>query len=348
MPCRTIFLLIACATFARDVAAIDSDSEQGRLARIEEMGTAEKEELRIRKERFDRLPDEEKERLRQLRRTICGQNDKDTLLRIMVRYGDWLKSLPINQRAELAGLDPSERLKQIKKILEQQERQRFQELVYRKLDPKDLEVIKEWLSSLVQRNVDLLREKLPAEVMEQLKGKRDPVDLLFELSRYRREFLHESNIRPLDMIEITDADIAELSRQLSPEARSTLAEATNKNDKLTAVKYWVLAATVSRRLHRVSEEELKHYLETRVDASTRDSLENLPREQMLSQLRRMYSMERVRPRDGDGGRRPFRGWGPNEGWPPWSPGRPGPPPGSEPPGPDAKREPPSEKQPPNG
>ncbi len=318
MDCRVLLALVCCGMLSRGSAALDSDSPQRRLAQIEAMSETEKEELRVKKERFDRLSKEEQDRLRQLYRDIRQETDAEKLQRIMVRYGEWLKSLPIDQRAELAGLAPQERLQRIKKILEMQERQRFQELVYRKLSPKDYEVIKQWFGELVVRNMKSLGSKLPPEVLDEFARKPDPVDALFEIVRYRRDTLKEANLRSFDIVEITDKDIATLSGQLSPEARKTLEEAASNNDRLNAVKYWVFAATISRRFQRVSDEQLRRFMAERVDKSTRDWLENLPREQMLNHLRRMYYTDNFRGREGDNGRRNFRGFGgPGEGWPGW-------------------------------
>jgi hypothetical protein len=318
MDCRVLLALVCCGMLSRGSAALDSDSPQRRLAQIEAMSETEKEELRVKKERFDRLSKEEQDRLRQLYRDIHQETDAEKLQRIMVRYGEWLKSLPIDQRAELAGLAPQERLQRIKKILEMQERQRFQELVYRKLSPKDYEVIKQWFGELVVRNMKSLGSKLPPEVLDEFARKPDPVDALFEIVRYRRDTLKEANLRSFDIVEITDKDIATLSGQLSPEARKTLEEAASNNDRLNAVKYWVFAATISRRFQRVSDEQLRRFMAERVDKSTRDWLENLPRDQMLNHLRRMYYTDNFRGREGDNGRRNFRGFGgPGEGWPGW-------------------------------
>lgn len=352
MDFRMLLALVCCGMLSRSSAAIDTDSPQQRLARIEAMSPAEKEELRVKRERFDRLSEEEQDRLRQLYRQIHKESDAEKLQRIMIRYGEWLKSLPIDQRAELAGLAPQERLQRIKKTLEMQERQRFQELVYRKLSPKDYEVIKQWFGELVVRNLQSLGSKLPRDVLDELAKKPDPVDALFEIARYRRDTLKEANVRSLDIVDITDKDIATLSGQLSPEARKTLEEAANNNDKLNAVKFWVFAATISRRFQRVSDEQLKRFMAERVDKNTRDWLENLPRDQMLNHLRRMYYADNFRGREGDGGRRNFRGFGPGEGWPAWPwngrPGPQGPPDPSKPPMPPPDMNGPPGFEPPGG
>jgi hypothetical protein len=315
MGCRTLLALIGSLLIGTAVPTRGEESLEQRSTRLAALPPGEIEELRTKKEQFDRLPPEERARLRDLHRQLCQQPDAEKLREVMIRYSEWLKSLPSDQRSELAALDATQRLQQIKRVLEQQERQRFQELVFRKLDPRDYEVIKKWFSALVQRKVKSLGETLPPEAREQISRRSDPMDLLMEIARIRREMPGEKkDARPLDYLDISEADVAELNRALSPEASRTLADVPDNNDKLTLVRGWVLAAAFSGRWHRVSDEELKKFLATR-DAATRDHLEDLPREEMFKELRRLYYTEHMRsrwpPRGGPGGPGPP---------PPWSPG----------------------------
>ena len=297
--------------------ACEEESEAARHARLEAMAPAQKEELRSKKQQFDRFPPDQQERLRHLHEDICRDPDAERLHHVMLRYNEWLRALPSERRAELYRLPPDERLVAIKKTLEEQERQRFQEMV-RKLHPHDVDVIKRWFGELVQRDIQSLLGTLPPEDQQRLRDIEDPWTRLLEAFRIRKKQSRENSLQPTDLVSITDTDIRQLQSQLSPPAAEMLNEIKDSEAKLAAVKDWIRVLAFSRDVPRVSDEELRRFLRDRVDAKTRDYLENLPRDRMMGQLRWMYFAHRYWSRGGEGnGRPPFRNWGPGDFRPPF-------------------------------
>ena len=298
-------------------AACQEESDAARRARLEAMAPAQKEELRSKKQQFDQFSPEQQEQLRQLHKDICGDPDSERLHHVMLRYNEWLRALPAERRAELYRLSPDERLTAIKKTLEEQERQRFQEMV-RKLDPHDVDVIKTWFGELVQRDIQSLLGTLPLEDQQRLQDIQDPWARLMEAFRMRKKQARETSLQPFDLVRITDADIRQLQSQLSRPAAEMLNEIKDSEDKAAAVKDWIRVLAFSRDIPRVSDEELRRFLRERVDAKTRDYLENLPRDRMMGQLRWMYFAQRYWSRGGEGsGRPPFRSFGPGDFRPPF-------------------------------
>lgn len=309
--------LLALAALSADPSGpmkAEADSREACRQRLEAMTASEKEELRRKKERFDRLPAEQQDRLRELHEQLSRDPQSARLRQVMVRYSEWLKSLPSGQRAELVSMPPDERIAHIKKYLEQQERQRFHELVLKKLKPEDYGIILRWFEE------KLLAELTP-EQRKEVAGVRDPRRRVTDLLRRSGQLGSSPTPRPLDRLRVAEEDVRALARQpLSPEAQAALEAAANLEAKQRIVQYWVGAAMFSRMTPRVSDRELQRFLEEHVDPKRREYLENLPRDRMLGELRRMYYMSRFRG-DGDRLPPPFRKWPPGELPPVLVPGR---------------------------
>jgi hypothetical protein len=316
MLCRLVLMGVAAASIMPAVGArADADSQQDCRERLEKMTGAEKEELRRKKERFDRLSPDQQDRLRQLHEKLSKDPQSARLRQIMVRYGEWLKTLPSGQRAELLSMLPDQRIAQIKKYTEQQERQRFHELVLKKLKPEDYGIILRWFE-------EKLLAGLTADQRKDVERQRDPRGRIMDILRLSRQLAGDQNPRFLDRLTVTEHDVQELAtRPLSSEARAALEQAPNLEAKQRIVRNWAGAAVFSRITPRVSNQALQRFLEEHVDPKRREYLENLPRDRMLSELRKMYYMSRFRDGDGERFPPPYRKRPPADLPPPGAPGR---------------------------
>lgn len=276
--------------------------------RLEAMTSPQRDELRQKKDFFDDLPRAERERLRDLRKQIEDAPDREDLLAVMVRYSEWLKSLSWEKQDELKRLPTEQRIAAIKEILEQQEKQRFSELMRRKLPPEDYGVILEWFNTVMSSNFERLLNTVPPEDRARLNGVTDPFRRRMEVLRILRKLSGDQGRRPLEGMEITSKHMEQLTDRLSPEAQQLLKEASDDDQRRAIVRDWVSAATWSRFVPRVSDDDLRRFLEKEADPELRHYLENLPRDRMMSELRRIYSLSRYGGRPSDGGRRHFRPW----------------------------------------
>jgi len=277
----------------------DHDSIEARRKRLQTMGAAEKEELRLKKERFDRLSEEEKKRLKRLHEQICCDSDAKRLREIMVRYNEWLKSLPTNQRASLLSLPPDKRIAEIKKLVAEQDKQRFYELVKETLLPQDHEAMIRWFEQRVL-------SRLPAEQQDKITAIADPRRRRFEMFRLYRQHSGDSGQRLFNSDPLREEEIQELTEQLSEKARKALEKAENQQSRNSIVRDWIGAGFYSSFRYHVSDAELQQFLVERVDAKQREYLQNLPRESMLHELRRLYHMSRIQRAFGQPPRWPFR------------------------------------------
>ncbi len=124
-----------------------------RRQRIESMSQSEKSRLLRLEERFLALDQDQQRQLRQLHKTMGDARDAGQLCQIMHRYYEWLKTLPLYTRTELAGLDPADRLESVKKRLKDEHGQG--------LGDKDSEALWTWMNRFAMLHERQLMEKLP-------------------------------------------------------------------------------------------------------------------------------------------------------------------------------------------
>jgi hypothetical protein len=139
-----------------------------------------------------------------------------------------------------------------------------------------------------------------------------------EMLRLYRDATGDQASRFPHAFPLTERDIQDVGARLSssPEAVKTLGEAPDLETKRRIVREWLGAALFSRIAPPVSNEDLQRFLEEHVDATTRDFLENLPRDRMLSELRRMYYVFRFQGARGEPFPRPFPKRPPPDMFPP--------------------------------
>ena len=293
---RSILLAIGIVFVPADAFCDQVAAE--RRARLKQMPAAEKEALSRKHKRFSGLPVDEQGRLRRLHGSLENNPRAEHLRNLMLRYHQWLQTLPSGQRAELLGLSPQARLEEIKRILKQQEGQRFNTLVSKQLLPADQEAILAWLNDLILRHEEEIAATLPRNLQGRVAG--------MSPAERRRTLLFRARQRsgpgrsPIDLIQLDDADVRRLSDQLSEQVRHTLEEVQDDQQRQDLLRSWVAAANLSRRLPQVSQRELRTF-HGNLPPETREHLENLPRDRRRSELRQLYMKQRFQEK-----RRPFR------------------------------------------
>jgi hypothetical protein len=278
------------------------DTHAARRDRLEDLTPAEKEALNRKRDRFYSLSGDEKKRLRDLHKQISSDPQADELEEVMLRYHAWLTSLPSARRAELAGMPAEQRIAEITKMLQQQERQRFEELVVNALQPRDYDRILDWFDEQVRRIEPELLSKLPGSVRDRIPDFGNPRQRRFTILQMLRRQTGDDAESPLEMLSLKDEEIRSLAQQLSEQARAAFDKAEDAEARRLILSNWFRAAIFNKMLPRVSDEELQSYLQEKVDPQLRDYLENLPHERMLSELRRLWYVDRFRRGPGEPGR----------------------------------------------
>ncbi len=294
---------------------------------VEGLSSEKKEQLRRSEERFLMLDPAEQERLRQLSRQVDDDKDAAKLQAAMYRYCDWLKTLPLYARDELADQPAERRIKSVKRLREEQARESAA-----RLDSKDAEKLRQWMNDCVARHEAAFLKTMTQQQQKQL-AQMGPAE------RHRRLF--EQMWQPLQRRPRADPgklpswmaeeDLARLRTQLSDEAQKRLADLPTPQAQWQQVTAWIhrslRPAGVGRGLRgppRPDDEELADFFENVLSKKERDRLLSLPGEEMQRQLRVLF-MTHNRPPGGpgrpEGFNRPRR---PGD-WPPTEPAEKSPP-----------------------
>jgi len=185
-------MLTCCAMWA-GVALSCANAEETlsqRRERIGQMTPAEKEELRRKQQRFIALDPARQTQLRELHTALAADPKTDDLQAVMRRYHAWLKTLTATQRAELRNLgpDPKKRIAQVRQLMAQQQRQRYEPSdrpgPRRKerpggalrhhgpttdVSPEQMRRNYKWINDYVAHHEDELIQGLPKEMRKSLK-----------------------------------------------------------------------------------------------------------------------------------------------------------------------------------
>ena len=209
-PQITVLLLLAVLASA----GWSGDPWTDRRERIEAMSPAEKEELRHRQERFSALTPVEQQRIRRLHLDLEADPDADHLRDVMSRYHRWLTTLSSYHRAELLQLEPAERVKRIKTMLDEQSQREA-----KRLGPQDLAALTAWMEQYAKRYETRFLETAP-EGQRQNYQKAAPSArprILFGIVWWRWQRWNSPKL-PI----MTEEEIVELKAAISPEARKHL------------------------------------------------------------------------------------------------------------------------------
>jgi len=279
-----ILVLLVCSPAPADDTLLDN-----RRARIDTMSVVEKERLRRNYDRFLELDEAERQELRDLHNQIATGSESERLSSVMRLYHQWLQSLTAGERLPLLRLPAEQRIQAIKKLIERQERDRFQSLVQMKLSIEDREAITDWLAALAF-------ERLPTREQIRLRAINQPFRRRGEImSAFRFRSNGMSELRFLERLKPTDEDRKALINRLSAAAQKTIADAKDDDEKKRMVQSWVNAAIYSRRGNRprVAPEALDEFL-ANLDAVERDYLNNLPPHRKREELGQLYMRNRFR------------------------------------------------------
>lgn len=272
--------------------------------RLDELSPTDRDELPKKKERFDNLSRDERERLRTLHTNLVRHEQGDRLYGVATRYALWLRSLPAGERAELLSLPPEQRLERIRDIRRKQDEQRVRELVHTPLQQGDLQVVRAWLGEYAEAHKQEIFSKLSSEMQQRMRS--DPEDMRRRFAMMLMPGRHGGPRLPVP----TDEEIERLRGRLSNEAQQALDSLDTSDKKLDLIVHWTRAAIWSRMVGPpASPEELEEFFATKLDSKRRDELEKLPKEQFDQRLQWEYRMHKFRNRHG-GFRPPFQ-WGPN-------------------------------------
>ncbi len=294
-----------------------------RREQVRQMSPEAKSRLLTNKERFDRLPESEQQRLRKVHEQVATEPDSAHLRGVLERYDQWLSELSITDSNSVRSLAPEKRVEKIKKLrqkqLQTQIDKRVREMV---LTPKDWQTIRGWWTEFVRRNEEKLVAKMPAHIRAGMK------DLPPERRQQRLEWMalaqRKGQGRWKPTVKPTADDVRKLVSKLSPDARARLKKISSPDKQLQMIVGWIHSAV--RQKFRagiapyVASKELERFMREELTPEERAKLNKMPEQSRRRELTRRYFKAKVsrgkhgpRPRGsphrpphrpGDKGRRP--------------------------------------------
>jgi hypothetical protein len=282
-------LLLGAVLLAEGVHAESGKAAGAARARVDKMSAEQKRALWQKRERFNRLSPQEQNRLRRLHHDISTHPEARRLQQVVTEYTAWLKTLSSGQRAELLGMAPSQRIAEIKRLLQEQEANQMRGFVAHELADEDLTAIIHWMDDLLERRQDELLRRAPVGMRQKLANIEEP---------QRRRMLIYWVLRrgPVrDMLHPKTEDVDRLKSRLSTRARKQLEEARQAGHLDGLMQRWMRAAVSSKKAApTVEREQLREFYHKTIDAREREYLESLPPERMRFELIRMYRSHQFR------------------------------------------------------
>lgn len=298
----TIIGMLLAAVWSAPFAIFANETMDKRRTRLEKMLSVEKDELRRNQQRLLKL--DQQLQIRALEQQLASDPQGDQLRNVMLRYHEWLRALPSAERADLLSLAEEQRIPRIKEMLDKQEIERLRVLAKESLSPEDVDQVRVWLADLVMQRKSELLQQLPEHIRNRLYGSNDARRIMFEWFMYTRDKT-KSPALITAALKISEESRLRLVEKLSPKAREFYKRASNGDQEKQAIlQNWVSATF---RPHPPSAQELQELL-LRLPPEIRDRLENLPAEQMKSELTKLFfDYRRWTPngkRSGHSGERP--------------------------------------------
>ncbi len=267
--------------------------------RLEDLAPREKEELRRKTERFAKLPAEEQARIRCLHADLRQHPDGDRLTQIASRYTEWLKTLSPGVRAELLALPLNQRLERIRKFKEEQQAKRVREVFRTRFKPEDVRAILTWLGQYAAEHEAELLSLLSSDSQQFLRripsGPQRHIALFRALQR-------RPDGQPFP--EPTAEEFDELRKHLSDEASKEFDNIAEDGQRLKLVLEWGRAAMTHRMMPPDVSSDVLAQFYANLEQKDRDFLEQLPRERLQHELRKLYWQNEFRKRGG-GPQSPF-------------------------------------------
>lgn len=272
---------------SENAAIAANESWERRQQRIQSMSPSQQEQIVRLQERFAGLDPKQQQELRRLDQEFQKATDSRQLRQIMGRYCEWVKVFPSYTRAELAEMGVTERLKAVKKRLDEQAREQRQYL-----SEKDLETLRAWVRDCAARY-----EAQFVKTMSNQQRKKYAELPPAEQQRWMFWQLLQATATGKATSLLTVADLSRLRMELSPELRKQL-------DSTPAGKQWQQVAAWLRHLLRqrfagrpehdsaskIDDERLVDFFEHKLSDKERDRLLSLPGEEMQRELQRLYRM----------------------------------------------------------
>ena len=214
--------------------------------------SADKDKLRRWRDRFNNLSTEHQSRLRKIHGAVSSSDDSDRLLMVMLRYTDWLKSLPSAQKAELMEMALPQRVAEIKRLRQEEAKRQSagppSGLIPPRFPRGDMRVVMQWFRKVyVPRHERDIVESLPPWARQQIQntpgGQRRKTSVVI-FTRIVGMVRNKSLPPP------TDQELEKLYTQLSAETIEQLDTAQSDHARAELLWEWIGAVMMDNARQR--------------------------------------------------------------------------------------------------
>ena len=274
----------------------DQQSIQHRVERLSRLSDDQRAELLAKKEKFDALPEREKDTLLAFHTLLSDEPRRSKLMQMLNSYYDWLKILGASQRATIldSPLEGYQRLGAISEITRRQASDAFGTFGSTKLPLEDAVGFYQWYQFSIRFYEPEIRERTGVVLTKnrQTKGlppnesvidriKSGPLEQLVEfLMRNDREHFGEILCSYSGTEKIGIDDLREI---VSDKARAIIDDPSLDRQEL--ILKWIEAANLAR--FPIKEETLRSFY-AELDQEQRDQLDNQEPSDWYQMLTRMY------------------------------------------------------------
>ena len=275
--------------FAGEVAGAEAgiagmeESDRARRRRIQEMTPVKRARLSQSQKQFAGM--DTASQIRQLHDQLQRDPQGDELLRTMLRYHEWLMTLPLDRRADLLGLDGDERIERIGVLRQQQLQEKA-----RQLGPEDVKTLCRWLQEFAGRHEKRFFQALPEPSRQRWDELADPVRrwgvalaICLQMSRSGK------TERPVA------EDLDELRPRLSPAVRGRLASKPAAEQWKTVFGWIRQEIRAGKFMPPEVAEDLDQFCLRELSSEQQDRLIGLPETEMRQLLWRLYCAARFGP-----------------------------------------------------
>ncbi len=286
-------LTVVAVVLATALNGHSQETTSERVARIEAMSAADKSELRLKLERFEKLSTDERKRRIALNESLEEHAEGEQLREVMHRYYDWLKTISSVERLKLQELPLDERITEIKRIIATQERKQFEEFTrdaFRDIKPKreDFQAIRTWFDQWLNSHKDEILAVEP-KLYERIPWLKDRLEDASDDRKLFVIWVWMFRVPDVKAIMPSDEDFQQLADQLDQETQKKL-ESEPPDRQRGLLGALMQAAVFSHFQNRVDDDELQKFYR-KLPEKRQAELAALPPERFDAELRREYMRE---------------------------------------------------------
>ena len=285
----------------RSEPVLSLETIKDRELRLAEMKPHQIESLKRNQEMFDELSPERREAIANFHQQLFEEKNKKSLVRTMVDYYDWLKSLTQSQRIEVLDEDNIDRrIKMVAAKIEQQNLKNFGRAGATMLPATDTEPFFKWYQAFLKTRkpqiIHAANNLYSTLYRKRSDGKQPPPAKVRQFQRYslsqKIEFMDKADRDRLKAL-ISEGDVEQLRHQLSLDSNELLDNQEALEEQQSLIASWIGAANQAK--FNIDPKRLRGFY-SKLPKEKRDELDDLSPADWKSELKRLYRQKRFRAR----------------------------------------------------